>query len=64
MLYFMKIQGFSPEGSLLNSYCPIIIFALESILELKNVTVMKKALIDFRLKPTNVLSILIWDENE
>ena len=64
MLYFMKIQGFSPEGSLLNSYCPIIIFALESILELKNVTVMKKALNVFRSKPTEVWSIFIWEESE
>jgi len=64
MLYFMKIQGFSPEGSLLNSYCPIIIFALESILELKNVTVMKKALIDFRKRPDDNVSMLIWEEDE
>jgi len=38
--------------------------SLESIPELKNVTVMKKALNVFRAKPTDALSILIWDENE
>jgi len=38
--------------------------SLESIPELKNVTVMKKAMIDFRLRPQDGVSILIWDENE